>query len=235
MRKKKYTIVIPVLNEEKRIEAGILELEKFIFLHLKNEQVKVIIADGNSSDKTIEIVKKLQKKFSNLHLKQFQRGGKGFQVTKTFTDEEADFFIQMDIDMPVPLIYTKELIFWLNKGYDIVVGSRLMKESKIRRTVRRKIVSRGYSFIVRLLFRSSIMDYQCGFKGFDAKKIKSILPITEEGYAFDTELILKGLKSGLKIKEIPVEWEEKPGSKMNILKHSFQMFFSLLKLRRELN
>jgi glycosyltransferase involved in cell wall biosynthesis len=231
----KISICIPVLNEEKRIEEGILELEKFISSQFKKNQIKIIIADGKSSDKTIEIVEKLQKKFSNLHLKQFKRGGKGFQVTETFKDEEADFFIQMDIDMPVPPIYIKELIFWLNRGYDVVIGSRLMKESKIRRTVRRKIISRGYSFIVRLFFRSPIMDYQCGFKGFDAKKIKSILPITEEGYAFDTELILKGLKSGLKIKEIPVEWEEKPGSKMNILKHSMQMFLSLLKLRRELN
>ncbi|MBI2053850.1 MAG: hypothetical protein HYT36_00750 [Candidatus Staskawiczbacteria bacterium] len=75
------------------------------------------------------------------------------------------------------------------------------------------------------------MDYQCGFKGFNAKKIKTILPIKEEKYAFDTELIIKGLKAGFKIKEIPVEWQEKPGSKMNVFKHGFQMFFSLLKLK----
>ncbi|MDP2741302.1 MAG: glycosyltransferase [bacterium] len=231
MSQKKYIIVIPVLNEEKRVESGILELEKFISSHLESEQIKIIIADGDSNDKTIKIVKKLQKKFSNLYLKETERKGKGFQVIRTFIEEESDFFIQLDIDMPVPLKYIKELMFWLEKDYDMAIGSRLKKESKIKRSLHRKIISLGYSSLVRLLFKTSIMDYQCGFKGFNAKTIKPILPIKENGYAFDTELILKGLKNGLKIKEIPVEWEEKPGSKINVLKHGFQMFFSLLKLK----
>lgn len=231
MSQKNYTIVIPVLNEEKRIENGILELEKFISSHLKNEQIKIIITDGKSTDETIEIVERLQKKFSNLFLKKIEIKGKGSQVTKTFMEEGADVFIQMDIDMPVPLKYIKDLIFWLEKDCDMVIGSRLKKESRIKRSVHRKIIGASYSLLVRLLFGTSIMDYQCGFKGFNAKKIKSILPIKENGYVFDTELILKGLKNGFKIKEIPVEWEEKPGSKMNIFKHSFQMFFSLLKLK----
>jgi len=231
MSQKNYTIVIPVLNEEKRIENGILELEKFISSHLKNEQIKIIITDGKSTDETIEIVERLQKKFSNLFLKKIEIKGKGSQVTKTFMEEGADVFIQMDIDMPVPLKYIKDLIFWLEKDCDMVIGSRLKKESRIKRSVHRKIIGASYSLLVRLLFGTSIMDYQCGFKGFNAKKIKSILPIKEKGFAFDTELILKGLKNGFKIKEIPVEWEEKPGSKVNVLRHGLQMFFSLLRLK----
>ncbi len=231
MNSKKYIIVIPVLNEEKRIESGVLELEKFISSSLKEKEIKIIIADGGSSDKTTEIVEKLQKKFPNLYLKKMETKGKGFQVTKTFAEEYADFFIQLDIDMPVPSEYIKDLMFWLEKDYDMVIGSRLKKESKTERSVHRKIISFGYSSLVRFIFQTSIMDYQCGFKGFNAKKIKTILPIKEEKYAFDTELIIKGLKAGFKIKEIPVEWQEKPGSKMNVFKHGFQMFFSLLKLK----
>ncbi|TSC94257.1 MAG: glycosyl transferase family 2 [Parcubacteria group bacterium Licking1014_1] len=232
MNQKSYAIVIPVLNEEKRIEESVLELENFISSQLKNYQIKIIISDGKSADKTIEIVKKLQKNFANLYLKEIGRKGKGFQLKKTFSEEKADFFIQIDIDMATPLKYMKELIFWLENDYAMVIGSRFKKESKAKRSIHRKILGLGYSSLVRLFFKTSIMDYQCGFKGFNAKTIKPILPeIKNNEWIFDTELILRGLKKGLRIKEIPVEWEEKPGSKINILKHSFQMFFSLLKLR----
>lgn len=231
---KNYIIVIPIFNEEKRIEKSILELENFICQELKEYPIKIIIADSKSTDKTIEIVKKLEKKFNNLQLKETKEKGKGkgFQLKKTFSEEKADFFIQMDIDLATPLKYTKELIFWLEEGYDIVIGSRFEKESKTKRSLHRKILGKSYSFLVRLLFKTSIMDYQCGFKGFNAEKIKLILPETEDNkWFFDTELILRGLKRGFKIKEIPVEWNEKTGSKVNILKDSFSMFFSLLKLK----
>lgn len=228
----KVDICIPVLNEEKRIEVGILELENFLSLHPNKEDFKIIIADGNSSDRTVGMVKELQKNFSNLFLKQIGKMGKGFQLKKIFLEEGADFFIQMDVDMAVPLKYINDLLFWLESGYDMAIGSRLKKGSRAKRTVIRKIVGFGYSFLVRLLFGSSIIDYQCGFKGFRSKTVKPIIPeIKDDKWFFDTELILRGLKNGLKIKEIPVEWEEKEGSKINIIKHSFEMFVSLLKLR----
>ena len=62
MNQKNYAIVIPVLNEEKRVGNGILELEKFIFSQLKNYLIKVVIVDGGSVDKTVEIVKKIPAK-----------------------------------------------------------------------------------------------------------------------------------------------------------------------------
>ncbi len=235
MSKKKYAIVIPVLNEEKRIRKGILELEKFISSQLKGYSIKVIIADGKSADKTIEIIKKLQRNFPNLYLKQIGRKGKGFQLKKTFSEVKTDFIIYMDVDLATPLKYIKELIFWLEKDYDIVIGSRHKKESKIKRNFIRKILGLSYSFLVRLLFKSSILDYQCGFKGFNTKKLKLILSeVEEENWSFDTEIILRALKKEFKIKEIPIEWEDKSGSKVNLLKDSFSMFFILLKLRRKI-
>ncbi|MBU2540083.1 glycosyltransferase [Patescibacteria group bacterium] len=229
---KNYIIVIPVFNEEKRVEKGILGLENFVYHKLKEYPIKIIIADGKSTDKTTEIVKKLEKKFNNLRLKEIGRKGKGFQLKKTFLEEKADFFIQMDIDLAVPLKYMEELIFWLEKGCDIVIGSRFKKESKVKRSIYRRILSSGYSFLVRLFFGTSIMDYQCGFKGLNSEKIKLVLPETKDNkWFFDTELILRGLKKGFKIKEIPIEWEEKSSSKLNILKDGFLMFFSLLRLR----
>lgn len=232
MNQKIYAVIVPVFNEEKRIKRGILELEKFISLHLKEYQIKIIIADGKSTDRTIEITKKLEKKFNNLRLKQIGKKGKGFQLKKIFSEEKSDFFIQMDVDLATPLRHTKELIFWLEKGYDMVIGSRFKKESRVKRIFIRKILGWAYNFLVRLLFRINTSDFQCGFKGFNAQKIKSIIPeIENEKWIFDTELILKGLKSGFKIKEIPVSWEEKPGSKINIFRDGFFMFFALLKLK----
>jgi len=230
---KKISIIIPVLNEEKRIKKGILEVEDFIKKQkLGNYQFEIVISDGNSKDKTKNIVKELQKKFENLVLLEIEKPGKGYQLKRAFLETNSDYFIQIDIDIATPLEYINDLIFYLEKGYDIVIGSRFKKESKTERTHLRKFLGLIYSFLVRILFKSKILDYQCGFKGYNSKKLKSIISdVEDKKWFFDTELLIKALKNKLKIKEIPIEWQEKPGSRFNILKHSFQMLYSLLKLK----
>lgn len=232
MKKTKYTIIVPVLNEERRVKKGILELEKFVLSQLNNLSVEIIVADGGSTDKTIEIVKELEEKFENLHLREIGRGGRGAQLKETYLNTESGFFIRIDVDIPTPPSYIRELIFWLENGYDMVIGSRFAKGSKVKRTITRKILSTGYSYLTRLLFKSPVLDYQSGFKGWRAEKIKMILPeIRDKNWFFDTEVILRALEKKFKIKEIPVESEEKEGSKVDIVRDTFSMFFSLLSLK----
>jgi hypothetical protein len=224
-------IIIPTLNEEKNIKQAIEKTEHFLKKYLKRKNIDIVISDANSTDKTKEIVRKLTKKYSNLKLKILNLKGKGYQIAKTIAEEEYDFFICMDCDLATPLNFLVDMIYFFEKEYDVVIGSRFLKESKVKRTKKRKILGDGYRFLVKILFLLPVKDYQCGFKGFKRKKILPILNnIQDKKWIWDTEVIIRAYKANLKIKEFPISWEEKPNSKINIIKDPFIMGYSIIKL-----
>ena len=230
----RFTIIIPVFNEEELIEKTIINLEKFIQKYLKD--VEIIITDGCSSDRTMDKVKKLQKRFPNIKLiKNHKHIGKGNDIREAIKKSKSSFCIFMDADLSTELSCLSRLLFYLEEGYDIVIGSRLMKKSVVDKKIVRGFLSFGYSLLIRLLFGVSIKDYQCGFKGFNRTKIVTILKeVKNKKWFWDTEVLMRSHKKGLKIKEIPVDWRENRKSKLSIFKVTGDMFVSAIRLKIEL-
>ncbi len=227
----RFTIIIPTFNEEEIIKKTIINLEKFIQKYLKD--VEIIITDGCSSDRTIDKVKKLQKRFSNIKLiKNYEHIGKGSDIGEAIKKSKSSFCIFMDADLSTELSYLSRLLFYLEEGYDIVIGSRLMKESVVDKRKVRGFLSSGYSLLISLLFGVPIKDYQCGFKGFNRTKILPILKeVKNKKWFWDTEVLIRGYKEGLKIKEVPVIWKENRKPKLNIFKVISEMFVSAIRLK----
>jgi len=226
---KSLAIVIPTLNEEKNIVRAIKATEKFIKNNLQNYNVSLVIVDGGSQDKTVNIAQGLKKEFVNLFILKTKRG-RGAQLTYTIKKVLADYIVYMDCDLATPIRFLLPMIKNL-LNYDIVIGSRFLKESRAKRTFVRNFFGRIYSFLVRLFFKTPFMDYQCGFKGFQRSKILPILKkVEDKDWFWDSEVIIRAFLAGLSIREIPVWWEEKIDSKVNVLKDSFFMGKKLLKL-----
>lgn len=224
-------IIIPTLNEGDNIKKTIEKIERFLKSKLNKKKIDIIISDGGSKDETINIVKNLAKKYSNLRLKLINYKGKGHQITKTIIDERYDYFICMDCDLATPIDFLVPMIDFLCAKNDIVIGSRFLRESKTKRTKKRKILGDGYRFLVKILFLSSVKDFQCGFKGFKRKTILPILNnVQDKRWIWDTEVIIRANKKGLKIKEFPIEWEEKSNSRVNLVKDPLTMGLSIVKL-----
>ena len=107
-----------------------------------------------------------------------------------------------------------------------------MKESNTRRTLKRLILSKGYTFLIRIFFHTRITDFQCGFKAVNKKIVKEIIPkIIDKGWFFDSELILIAEKNKYKIKQLPVKWNENKGSKVDIIKTIYYDLYGLIRLR----
>ena len=124
-----------------------------------------------------------------------------------------------------------ELIDAIRKGADISTGSRLMSASDSVRTGGREIASRSYNFLVRLFLESRILDHQCGFKAFKREPVLGLLDQVEATHWFwDTEIMVRAYRCGFKIKEIPVEWKSGKGTKVNLLKDSWNMFQQIMRL-----
>ena len=202
-------ITIPVYNEEANIERSVEELLKFCKKNLFYN-FKIIIADNKSTDSTPKIGKSLEKKHSK-YVKYFyiNQKGKGLALKHSLIKFTADVNVFMDADLATDLSALLPLINYVFYGYDIVSGSRYLKQSIAKRTLMRRLISDVYRYYVKLFFWNNLTDFQCGFKAVNKRVVKNLIPkIKDNEFFFDTELMLTALAHGYKVKEIPVYWHE---------------------------
>jgi putative flippase GtrA len=101
---------------------------------------------------------------------------------------------------------------------DVAVGTRLARGARVVRGPKRELISRAYSLLVRTSLRSRITDFQCGFKALRRECALELLPLVEDdAWFFDTELLVTAERLGLRVSEVPVEWEDDPDSRVHIL------------------
>jgi glycosyltransferase AglD len=102
--------------------------------------------------------------------------------------------------------------------YDIVIGSRLVREGlpPVERPRGRSFLSHGYSLLFRTLFMVPICDPQCGFKLFKRQALLDLCNhINNNAYVFDSELVIKAIKLGYRVREVPINWRHIGGSKIH--------------------
>ena len=102
----------------------------------------------------------------------------------------------------------------------------------VQRTPLRNFISCVFNIIVAAVLSVSISDTQCGFKMFTRNSAREIFPTQHiEHFAFDIELLLIAHRKGHKIGEVPVTWQEIPGSKVSIIKDTLKMLRDLIMTR----
>ncbi|HEV2339174.1 MAG TPA: glycosyltransferase [Patescibacteria group bacterium] len=219
MTKKTVEITVPVYNEEKELEKHITILADYCSEHLKAYDWHITIADNASDDNTPIIASTLARKYPNVSLFRLEIKGRGRAVKRVWSDSNADFCVYMDLDLSTDLQHLPHLLEKLQDGYDIAIGSRLKKESKVEgRSMLREFISRTMNFFfIQLFFQTHFTDAQCGFKGVTRHTVDTLIPkILDNGWFFDGELLIVGEKMGYKIYEEPVHWVDNPGSTVRL-------------------
>ena len=126
---------------------------------------------------------------------------------------------------------------WSNRSrtgeYDLAIGSRLKKGANvIGRTLKREVVSRCYNLIVRSMFFVRFRDAQCGFKAIKRDAARELAPLVlDNGWFFDTELLILAEKNGYRIYELPVTWTDDPDTRVKIVKTAYDDMMGLFRLR----
>ena len=224
------SIIIPAYNEEKRISRTLNNYSKFFSKKIKDFEIIVVL--NGCKDNTLKIVKSFRnKKIKYLNFK--EAIGKGGAIAEGFKRAKGDLIGFVDADMATPPNSFYNLIKNVD-NYDGVIASRWMKESKIKikQPLLKRIGSRGFNILVRLLFNLKFKDTQCGAKLFKKYVIKNILndlKITK--WAFDINLLYSIKRKKYNIKEIPTEWNAVKASHFNLFKAIPEMFIGLLRLR----
>ena len=224
-------IVIPVYNEEQALPRSIVILADFLKENLRNPW-QIIIADNASTDSTKSVSDMLCERYSGINYLHIPQKGRGRALKAAWLDSTADIVSYMDVDLSTDLAHFPQLIDSLNEGFHVAIGSRLSKGSRVKRSFRREVVSRGYNLLIKSMFFTPFQDAQCGFKALTRQAAQAIVPhIKNDNWFFDTELLIIAAKRGYKIKQFPVKWDDDPTSAVNVARTATEDIKGLLRLR----
>ena len=145
-----------------------------------------------------------------------ERRGKGAAITAGFDALTTDIRMFLDADGATPVESAATILERLDsEKIDVSVGSRRHPDSTtiVHHTVLRRYLGDGFSRLARTFLPVRMYDYQCGAKALSAEAWRQVrVHLYEEGFAWDLELLAIADSVGLNITEVPIKWEDKPGS-----------------------
>ncbi|PIS04859.1 MAG: hypothetical protein COT81_04345 [Candidatus Buchananbacteria bacterium CG10_big_fil_rev_8_21_14_0_10_42_9] len=232
-------IVIPAFNEEEILEANIIKLNNFCKQNLTNWFI--VIADNNSQDRTQAIGQKLAFNLKPVEYLFIPTQGKGGAIKDAWQHSASKFsdnnvYCFMDADLATDLKALPKLINAIDKeNYDLAIGNRHHRSSKVKRGSTRKIFSFGYNKLAKLLLQTHIDDLPCGFKAINQKVLDKIVPqVSSRDWFFDSELMLRAEHHNLKIKQLPITWvdDQNQASKVNVVNLVIEYVQQLWRVRK---
>lgn len=206
----KIAVLIPCYNEELTIEKVIKDFKKEL------PEAEIYVYNNNSKDNSYEIAKKAGAIVRNEY-----KQGKGNVVKSMFEQIDADIYVLVDADDTYPAESVMKLIEAVRNGADMAVGDRLSngtygKENK------RKFHGLGNSLVrnaINFLFKVNLQDIMSGYRAYNKKFVKNF-PILTKQFEIETEMTLHALDKNYTIKEIPIEYRDRPEgsvSKLNTI------------------
>jgi dolichol-phosphate mannosyltransferase len=225
-----FSILIPAYNEEINIAATIQETVKV--LEAFNPSYEIIIIDDGSRDRTCQKVADIMSSGnSKIQIQSyFPNKGKGYALKygTDFANGNYILFLDADLDLhPSQLIEMYKIM--KENNADVVIGSKMHKDSMINYPFFRKILSSSYYLIIKILFRLKVKDTQTGIKLFKQDVLKKcIQQVLVKRYAFDLELLVIINRKGYMIFEAPVYVKENREFRRIGIKDAFKVFFDTL-------
>lgn len=225
-------IVIPVLNEERALPGSVATLREFLRDAIPN-QWRIVIADNGSDDSTPEVGRGLAQEHTDVAYLRLEQRGRGRALRRAWLESQADLVSYMDVDLSTDLSAFPPLVQALEDGYDLAIGSRLAKGSTVRlRSLKREVISRSYNLLIKAMFFTGFSDAQCGFKAMTSAAARALLPhVQDQGWFFDTELLILAEKRGFRIMDVPVTWTDDPDTRVKVVRTALDDLKGLLRLR----
>ena len=225
------SIVIPALNEERRLPQAIQKLT--CYLDAQSIRAEVLIVENGSTDRTPAIADEsaLQDaRFRALHL---PARGKGGAVRSGVLASQGQIVVFCDADFSMPVEEISALYAAIANGADVAIASREAPGAKrIGEPWRRHLMGRVFNALVRVLAVPGISDTQCGFKAFARGPARDLFNRQIlNGWAFDVEVLFLARRAGYRIREVPVTWRYDASSRVRPVHDTIAMLRELLVIR----
>jgi glycosyltransferase involved in cell wall biosynthesis len=228
-------VVIPVLNEAHVLRKSVSTVREFLTEHL-GCRWRVVVVDNGSTDGTDAIARQLSQEYSDVRFVRLDQRGRGRALRQAWMQSDADIMCYTDVDLSTELAALPKMVQAIAvDGFELATGSRLLPQSKTRRSAKREFISRCYNLFVKAVLWTSFSDAQCGFKAISRDACAALVPdVKDQGWFFDTELLTLAEKRGYPIADIPVRWIEDDDSRVKIVKTAWDDIKGVFRVRRTL-
>jgi glycosyltransferase involved in cell wall biosynthesis len=211
-------IVVPVYNEERALPGSIRRLHEFLADGFPFSW-QILIADNASTDATLDVAAGLADELQGVEVLHLPEKGRGRALHAAWSVSPATVVAYMDVDLSTDLRALLPLVAPLVSGHsDLAIGTRLSPSARVVRGPKREFISRSYNRLLHTVLRTRFSDAQCGFKAMRADTARRLLPsVVDQGWFFDTELLVLAERAHLRIHEVPVDWVDDPDSRVAII------------------
>lgn len=227
------SLVVPAFNEAGIVADSVGRIDEF--LQETGLSYEIVLGDDGSTDTTADEVEALG--LSCVRVLRRPHRGKGAILTDALEQTTGRYAGFIDADLEIDVAYLPEFLAALEDGYDVAVGSKsLNPELNSHRPLSRRMTTTVYNLLVRLLFRSPLSDHQAGFKLFRGDLIRSMVTeVTNEGWLWDTEVLIACERAGCSIKEIPVRAVRRREGHVSVVTTSLNMLRDMGRLYLTMN
>ena len=211
-------IVIPVYNEEAALEAGVRRLHAYLSTRFPLSWT-ITVADNASVDATWAVACRLADELGGVRAMHLDVQGRGRALRAAWSESTARVVAYMDVDLSTDLDALLPLVAPLLSGHsDVSIGSRLAPGARVVRGPKREVISRCYNLLLKATLRNGFSDAQCGFKAVRSDVATRLVPLIEDdGWFFDTELLVLAEHNGMRVHEVPVDWVDDPDSRVHLV------------------
>jgi len=211
-------IVVPVRNEERDLAPSVGRLHAYLRDRFPFS-ARITIADNGSTDGTWIVALDLADELDLVRAVRLDQPGRGRALRSAWTASDGEVLAYMDVDLSTDLNALLPLVAPLLSGHsDLAIGTRLAPGARVIRGRRREVISRCYNLLLHVTLRARFSDAQCGFKAIRADRARPLLAQAEDnGWFFDTELLVLAERAGLRVHEIPVDWTDDTDSRVDVL------------------
>lgn len=224
---KKIAILIPCYNEEITVAKVITDFKKEL------PDALIYVYNNNSTDNTLQIAYE-----NGAIVKNEYRQGKGNVVRSMFRDIDADVYVLVDGDNTYPANMVHQLIKpILMETADMVVGDRISNGTYKKQNKRlfHDFGNGMVKYTINRLFKTNLKDVMSGYRAFSRTFVKNI-PILSKGFEVETEMTLHALDKRFIIKEIPIEYKDRPNkskSKLNTFTDGYKVIKTIIKMLKD--
>ncbi len=227
------SLVIPAYNEVKRISHTVSQARQYFAERHLTCQI-IVAADGD--DGTRERVAEMARDDAALQvIGSVERCGKGHGIRAAVALAIGEWVGFVDADDKTPISEFDKFDPLLRDGYDVVIGSRALRDSTIERAqpLYRQLGSRGFSvFMHTVVGLPGIVDSQCGFKFFQGAVARDLFARQRiDGYMFDVEILYLAQKAGYRIAQVPIRWRDDGDSRLVLLGGNLRNVIDIFRIR----
>jgi dolichyl-phosphate beta-glucosyltransferase len=225
------SVVVPAYDEEERIGPSLAAIGSY--LGSKPFSSEVIVVDDGSGDRTAEVAAAARGIPSRV-IRLERNRGKGRAVREGVLAAAGEVILFSDADLSTPITELDKFLPRLERGDDVVIGSRALADSviEVRQSRPRETMGKAFNLLVRILVLRGFRDTQCGFKAFRRAAAMDLFSrLRTTGFAFDVEILMLARRLGCRVAEVPVVWRNSPSSRVRLVRSSWRMLRELLKIR----